>query len=147
MEISSQIKTDTFSRSKAMLLQKSAMYLQTIEKLLVVKEVSDDDHIYFLWILLYHFVFEPLGGRFIVDVFMIAKTLAVSQALALGTILLANMYQRLSRTVTEEPLPRLRGGVWLFQMWLLTCFPHFATDKPKRSKGHPSSTCVIIVRN
>ncbi|WCJ17872.1 hypothetical protein M5689_000258 [Euphorbia peplus] len=85
-------------------------------------EVDDEDHVHFLWMLLSNYIFEPLRSRPTVEILEIAKALPSRRPMALGTMLLAHTFHRLSLTVTEKPFNQPRGGLWLFQLGYLHIF-------------------------
>ena len=46
------------------------------------------------------------------DYLPLAKTLALGQLYALGTLLLASIYQAMSKYVFDEPYHRVGGALW-----------------------------------
>ena len=52
----------------------------------------------------------------------LAKTLALGQSYALGTLLLVSVYQAMCKYVSEEPYHRV-GALWFVHMWLFAYFP------------------------
>ena len=53
---------------------------------------------------------------------LLVKTLALGRPYALGSLLLASVYQDMSKYVFDEPYHKVGGALWFVQMWL---FPYF----------------------
>ena len=53
----------------------------------------------------------------------LAKTLALGRPYALGTLLLASVYQAMSKYVSDEPYHKIGGVLWFVQMWFFAYFP------------------------
>ncbi|WCJ24912.1 hypothetical protein M5689_006835 [Euphorbia peplus] len=100
--------------------------------------LTSDDHVHFLWLLLCNYIFEPLGGRPTAEILVIAKTLAHGISLALGMMLLAQTFHRLSLTVGKNAFAKPKGGLWLFQLWIFAYFRHLATKMSVESLGNLS---------
>ena len=47
------------------------------------------------------------------------KTLALGRSYALGTLLLALVYQTMSKYFFDEPYHKVGGALWFVQMWFL----------------------------
>ena len=56
----------------------------------------------------------------------LAKTLALGRPYALGTLLLASVYQAMSKYVSYKPYHRVGGTLWFVQMWLFAYFLEFS---------------------
>ena len=64
----------------------------------------------------------------------LAKTLALGRPYALGTLLLASIYQAMSKYVYDEQYHRVSGALWFVQMWLFAYFPKLSDRKPTSYK-------------
>ena len=64
----------------------------------------------------------------------LAKTLALSQPYALGTLLLASVYQAMSKYVHDEPYHKVGGDLWFVQMWFFAYFPELSDKEPTSYK-------------
>ena len=53
----------------------------------------------------------------------LARALAIGRPYALGTILLASLYQSMGKYVSEIPYQRVGGALWFVQIWLFANFP------------------------
>ena len=53
----------------------------------------------------------------------LAKALAFGRPYVFGTILLASVYQTMSKYIYDEPYHCIGGALWFVQMWLLAYFP------------------------
>ena len=53
----------------------------------------------------------------------LARALAIGGPYALGTILLASLYQSMGKYVSEMPYKRVGGSLWFVQIWLFAYFP------------------------
>ena len=83
-------------------------------------------HIEFLWVLLFRFVFLPHSGKPSIEYLPMAKALAIGRPYALGTILLASLYQSMGKYVSEIPYQRVGGVLWFIQIWLFAYFPELS---------------------
>ena len=52
----------------------------------------------------------------------LARALAIGRPYALGTILLASLYQSMGKYVSEIPYQRVGGALWFVQIWLFANF-------------------------
>ncbi|XP_065855347.1 uncharacterized protein [Euphorbia lathyris] len=123
-EVPSRVTCDAFPNVTG---KGSRNYAAMVTNLANKELFTVDDHLVFVWILLSQWVFEPVGCSPTLEVLVIAKALVTGQKLALGTMLLANTYHRLSIVVTNQPFSKLKGGLWLLQLWLFAYFPHLST--------------------
>ena len=64
----------------------------------------------------------------------LAKTLALGWPYALGILLLASVYQAMSKYVYEEPYHKVGSALWLIQMWLFAYFPELSDREPTSYK-------------
>ena len=64
----------------------------------------------------------------------LANTLALGQLYALGTLLLALVYQAMNKYVSAEPYHKVGGALWLVQMWLFAYFPELSDREPTSYK-------------
>ena len=64
----------------------------------------------------------------------LAKTLAPGRPDALGTILLALVYQATSKYVYDEPYHCVGGALWFVQTWLLAYFLELSIQDPTSFK-------------
>ena len=77
-------------------------------------------------------------GFFYVDMYFsppleylpLAKTLALGRPYALGTILLALVYQAMSKYVSDEPYHRVGSALWFVQTRLLAYFLELSSQDP-----------------
>ena len=60
----------------------------------------------------------------------LTKTLSLGRLYALGTLLLALVYQAMSNYVSYEPYHRACGVLWFLQMWLFAYFPKLLDIDP-----------------
>ena len=70
---------------------------------------STIEHIEFLWVLLCLFVFFPHSSKPSMEYFPLARALSIGRPYALGTILLASLYQSMGKYVSEIPYQRVGG--------------------------------------
>ena len=52
----------------------------------------------------------------------LARALAIGRPYALGTILLASLYQSMGKYLSELPYHRVGGTLWFVQIWLFAYF-------------------------
>ena len=64
---------------------------------------STTENIEFLWVLLCFFVFLPHSGKSSMESLPLARALSIGRPYALGTILLASLYQSMGKYVSEPP--------------------------------------------
>ena len=64
----------------------------------------------------------------------LAKTLSLSWPYVLGTLLLASVYQAMSKYVFDEPYHKVGGALWFVQMWFFAYFPKFSNREPTSYK-------------
>ena len=71
----------------------------------------------------------------------LARALAIGQPYALGTFLLASLYQSMGKYVSELPYQKVRGALWFVQIWLFTYFHDLssANSFPSMSLGLSAS--------
>ena len=70
------------------------------------------EHVEFLWVLLYKYVFFPTSGKQAMEYLPLAKSLALGRAYVLGTIVLVPVYQAMSKYVSNEPYHCVGGALW-----------------------------------
>ena len=56
----------------------------------------------------------------------LAKSLVIGQPYALGTILLASLYQSMGKYVSEMPYQRVGGALWFIHIWIFAYFPELS---------------------
>ena len=78
-----------------------------------------------MWVLLFRFVFFPHPGKPSMEYLPLARALAIGRPYALGTILLASLYQSMGKYVSEIPYQRVEGALWFVQ-WLFAYFPELS---------------------
>ena len=100
----------------------------------ITRVPSMDEHVEFLWILLYRYVFFPSFGKPAMEHLPLAKTHALGKPYALGTLLLALFYQAMSKYVSDEPYHKVGGSLWFVQMWFFTYFPELSDREPTSYK-------------
>ena len=81
---------------------------------------STVEYVEFLWVLLCRYVFFPSSGKPVVEYLPLAKTLALGRPYALDTLLLASVYQAISKYVSDEPYHKVGGALWFVQQSFLT---------------------------
>ena len=64
----------------------------------------------------------------------LAKTLALGRSYALGTLLLASVYQAMSKYKFNKPYHRVGGALWFVQMYLYTYFLELSDREPTSFK-------------
>ena len=71
-------------------------------------------------------------------VFTLVKTLTLGRPYAIGTLLLASIYQAMSKYVFDEPYQQVSGAFWFVQLWLFANFPKLLEKKSTsfKSLGH-----------
>ena len=88
-----------------------------------IRVPSTTEHIEFLWVLFFRFVFFPHSGKPSMEYLPLARALAIGQSYALGTIFLASLYQSMGEYVSELPYQRVEGSLWFVHIWLFAYFP------------------------
>ena len=78
----------------------------------VTRVPSTANHVEFLWVLLCRYVFFPRSGKPAMEYLSLAKTLALGRPYALGTLLLALVYQAMSKYVFNESYHKFGGALW-----------------------------------
>ena len=68
------------------------------------------------------YIFFSTFGKLAMEYLPLAKTLALGWPYALGTLLLALVYQAMSKYLSDEPYHRVGGAFWIVQMWLFAYF-------------------------
>ena len=63
---------------------------------------STVEHVEFLWVLLYRYVFFPNSRKSSREYLPLAKTIALGWPYALGTLLLGSVYQAMSKYVSDK---------------------------------------------
>ena len=76
-----------------------------------------------MWVLLCFFGFFPHSSKPSMEYLPLARALSIGRHYALGTILLASLYQSMGKYVSELPYQRVGGALWFVQIWLFTYFP------------------------
>ena len=64
----------------------------------------------------------------------LTKTLALGRPYALGTLLLASVYQAMSKNVFHDPYHKVGGFLWFVHMWLFVYFPELSDREPTSYK-------------
>ena len=64
----------------------------------------------------------------------LVKTLALGRPYSLGTLLLASVYQAMSKYVCDEPYHKVGGALWFIQMWFFAYFPELSDREPTSYK-------------
>ena len=83
---------------------------------------STTEHIESMWVLLYCFVFFPHSNKPSMEYLPLARAPAIRRPYALGTILLASLYQSMGKYVSGIPYKRVGGALWFVQIWLFAYF-------------------------
>ena len=61
---------------------------------------------------------------------LLVKTLTLGCPYALGTLLLASVYQDMSKSVFDEPYHKVGGALWFVQMWFFAYFLELLDGEP-----------------
>ena len=64
----------------------------------------------------------------------LAKTLALGRPYSLGTLLLASIYQAMSKYVFDEPYHQVGGALWFLQVWFFARFLELSYREPTSYK-------------
>ena len=105
---------------------------------------STVEHVEFLWVLLCRYVFCPNSGKPSIEYLPLAKTLALTQPYPLGILLLASIYQAMSKYVSDEPYHRTSGALRFVQMWLFAYFPKLSDKEPTSYKTLGAPCCAFF---
>ena len=73
---------------------------------------STTEHIEFMWVLICHFLFFPQSGKPSMEYLPLARALAIGRPYALGTNILASVYQSMGKYGSELPYLRVGGALW-----------------------------------
>lgn len=94
---------------------------------LILDEANDRNRVLFLWCMVCKFITCPISARPSMEYLPLAHLLASGEKCALGSILLASVYQCLAG-ITHQDFRLFKGSgpLWVVQMWLLTYFPELA---------------------
>ena len=57
----------------------------------------------------------------------LVRALAIGWPYALGTIILASLYQSMGKYVSELPYQRVGEALWFVQIWLFAYFPELSS--------------------
>ena len=93
------------------------------------------EHVEFLWVLLCRYVFFLNSGKLAMDYLPLAKTLALGRPYALGTLLLALIYQAMSKYLSDKPYHRVGGVLWFVKLWLFAYFLDLSNREPTSYKS------------
>ena len=91
-------------------------------------------HVEFLWVLLCQHVFFPSSRKLAMEYLPLAKTLALGRPYTLDTLLLASIYQAMSKYVYDKPYHKVGGALWLVQMFLFAYFAELLDMEPTTYK-------------
>ena len=77
----------------------------------------------------------------------LARALAIEPPYALGTILLAFLYQSMSKYVSELPCQRVGGALWFVHILLFAYFPELSSvdSFPSMSLGLSAAPSIRII--
>ena len=76
----------------------------------------------------------PSFEKLVMEYLPLAKTLALGQPYALSTLLLASIYQTISKYVYDEPYNEVGIALWFVQMWFFAYFPELSNREPTSYK-------------
>ena len=79
------------------------------------------------------FIFFPHSNKPFMEYLPLARALAIRRPYALGTILLASLYQSMGKYVSEIPYQRVGGALWFVWIWLFAYFPKLSGADSYRS--------------
>ncbi|XP_055962345.1 uncharacterized protein LOC126687881 [Mercurialis annua] len=91
---------------------------------------SLEEHTEFLWVLICKFILCTPSGAPTKESLRLASKLATGTFVALGFVFLGAFYQALQQCVTNKPLARLGGHMWLLQLWIFSYFPEVRGKVP-----------------
>ena len=111
------------------------LYSTTIQKWHDVTRIPlTVEHVEFLQVLLCKYVFFHYFGKLAMEYLPLAKTLALGWLYALGTLLLASVFQAMSKYVYDEPYHKIGGALWFVHMWLFAYFSKLLDRDPTSYK-------------
>ena len=87
-----------------------------------------------MWVLLCKYVFFSTSGKPTIKYLPLATTLALGWPCVLGTLLLASVYQAMSKYVSDKPYHQVGGVLWFVQMWVFSYFPELSDKEPTSFK-------------
>ena len=64
----------------------------------------------------------------------LAKTLALGRPYFLGTLLIASIYQTMSKYIFDEPYHKVGGALWFVQLWFFAYFAELLNREPTSYK-------------
>ena len=79
-------------------------------------------------------MYFPQLGKPAMEYLPLAKILSLHRPYALGTLLLASIYQAMSKYVYDELYHGVSGALWFVEMWLFAYFPKLSNKKPTSYK-------------
>ncbi|XP_059306582.1 uncharacterized protein LOC132058031 [Lycium ferocissimum] len=103
---------------------KSLSYGEFLEVSMQKKDVTEDEHIFFLIMWLCKYVFCNGSLRVTKECSQLAVALASGRKLALAPFELSHLYRGCRDLVTRE-FGRSRGPFWILQLWLQSYFPEY----------------------
>ena len=77
----------------------------------------------------------------------LARALAIGWPYALGTYLLASLYQFMGKYVSELPYQRVGGALWFVHIWLFAYFPELlgVDSFPSMSLGLSAAQSIMTI--
>ena len=77
----------------------------------------------------------------------LARAIAIGRSYALGTILLASLYQSVGKYVIELPYQRVGEALWFVQILLSAYFPELPSvdSFPSMSLGHGAAQSIKTI--
>ncbi|XP_050234446.1 uncharacterized protein LOC126682736 [Mercurialis annua] len=91
---------------------------------------SSQEHTEFLWVLICKFILCTPSATPTKESLRLANKLANETFVALGSVFLGALYHALQQCVTNKPLARLGGHMWLLQLWIFSYFPELKGKVP-----------------
>lgn len=78
-----------------------------------------------MWVLICKYLFCPSSGKPTIEYLALARSLSVGNIHGLGVMFLGSLYRWLNIAVSDAPLSKFNGDLWILQMWLFSYFPEF----------------------
>lgn len=83
-----------------------------------------------MWVLIWY-LFCPSSGKPTIEYLAMARSLSFGNVHGLGVMFLGSIYHWLTIVVSDAPLSKLNGVLWILKIWLLSYFPEL--------KSHPGN--------
>lgn len=123
-DFSRLVDTSDFPQLSEKFLNPS-LYSQAIRSWYDLKRTSptSDERIEFMWVLICMYLFCPSSGKPTIEYLALTRSLSVGNIHGIGLMFLGSLYRWLNIAVSDAPLSKLNGDLWILQMWLFSYFP------------------------